>query len=81
MSKCFKPEELGRRNAIPIIYTSGTYYEVGFDVVSTNIIFLCLNYSNTYFFFKTHFFCKYTNLENLFIKLLYPLIKLLFISN
>lgn len=23
-----------RRNAIPVIYTSGTYYEVGFDVVS-----------------------------------------------
>ena len=26
--------DIGRRNAIPIIYTSGTYYEVGFDVVS-----------------------------------------------
>lgn len=28
--------DIGRRNAIPIIYTSGTYYEVGFDVVSPN---------------------------------------------
>lgn len=26
---------IGRRNAIPILYTSGTYYEVGFDVGRT----------------------------------------------
>lgn len=27
--------DIGRRNALPIIYTSGTYYEVGFDVGRT----------------------------------------------
>lgn len=28
-------QSIGRRNAIPILYTSGTYYEVGFDVGRT----------------------------------------------
>jgi hypothetical protein len=27
-------EKIGRRNCIPILYTRGTHYEVGFDVVS-----------------------------------------------
>lgn len=27
-------EELARRHCIPIVYTRGTHYEVGFDVVS-----------------------------------------------
>ena len=27
-------EKIGRRNNIPILYTRGTHYEVGFDVVS-----------------------------------------------
>ncbi|XP_014218067.1 uncharacterized protein LOC106646539, partial [Copidosoma floridanum] len=28
-------QAIGRRNAIPIVYTRGTHYEVGFDIVST----------------------------------------------
>lgn len=30
-------EKIGRRNSIPILYTRGTHYEVGFDVVSQNV--------------------------------------------
>lgn len=30
-------EKIGRRNNIPILYTRGTHYEVGFDVVSENV--------------------------------------------
>ncbi|XP_064101131.1 beta-alanyl-dopamine/carcinine hydrolase-like [Macrobrachium nipponense] len=29
------PGDIGRRNALPMIYTKGTYYEVGFDVGRT----------------------------------------------
>jgi hypothetical protein len=29
-------EKIGRRNSIPILYTRGTHYEVGFDVVGQN---------------------------------------------
>jgi len=29
------PKDIGRRNALPILYTRGTYYEVGFDVGRT----------------------------------------------
>jgi hypothetical protein len=29
-------DKIGRRNSIPILYTRGTHYEVGFDVVSEN---------------------------------------------
>ncbi|KAK3856250.1 hypothetical protein Pcinc_027283 [Petrolisthes cinctipes] len=35
MSTMPAPADIGRRNAIPIIHTSGTYYEVGFDVGRT----------------------------------------------
>jgi hypothetical protein len=30
-------EKIGRRNSVPILYTRGTHYEVGFDVVSQNV--------------------------------------------
>lgn len=30
-------EGIGRRNAIPVIHTRGTHYEIGFDIVSINI--------------------------------------------
>jgi len=30
-------EKIGRRNSIPILYTRGTHYEVGFDVVSESV--------------------------------------------
>lgn len=29
-------ENIGRRSSIPILYTRGTHYEVGFDVVGQN---------------------------------------------
>ncbi|XP_045616266.1 beta-alanyl-dopamine/carcinine hydrolase [Procambarus clarkii] len=29
------PADMGRRNALPVLYTSGTYYEVGYDVGRT----------------------------------------------
>ena len=29
-----KGENIGRRNSIPVIYTRGTHYEVGYDIVS-----------------------------------------------
>lgn len=29
-----KFKEIGRRNAVPIIYVRGTHYEIGFDIVS-----------------------------------------------
>lgn len=29
-----KIQEIGRRNAVPIIYVRGTHYEIGFDIVS-----------------------------------------------
>lgn len=28
-----KTKDIGRRQAIPIIYTRGTHYDVGFDIV------------------------------------------------
>jgi hypothetical protein len=33
-------EKIGRRNSIPILYTRGTHYEVGFDVVSQSYAFM-----------------------------------------
>lgn len=28
-----KTQDIGRRHAIPVIYTRGTHYDVGFDIV------------------------------------------------
>lgn len=40
-------EGIGRRNAIPIIHTRGTHYEIGFDIGRT-FASLIQNYVNTY---------------------------------
>lgn len=31
---CDFKKDIGRRNAVPIIYTRGTHFEIGFDIVS-----------------------------------------------
>lgn len=33
-----KSDDIGRRNAVPIIYTRGTHYEIGFDIVRTQLL-------------------------------------------
>jgi hypothetical protein len=38
-------EDIGRRRCIPIIYTTGTHYEVGFDVVKIILIILFASFS------------------------------------
>lgn len=29
--------DIGRRNAVPIIYTRGTHYQIGFDIVRESL--------------------------------------------
>lgn len=33
-------ENIGRRNCIPILYTAGTHYDIGFDTVSFIFLFI-----------------------------------------
>lgn len=42
MSVVEKIDIASRRNAVPIIYTRGTHYEIGFDIVSLIMLSKCL---------------------------------------
>ena len=39
------PENIPRRHSIPIIYTRGTNYDVGYDVVKFNYLFIFFSLS------------------------------------
>lgn len=36
-TESFAHKAPGRRQCVPVIYTKGTHYEVGYDIVSTSI--------------------------------------------